>query len=175
MNDDIFKKVIGRIPITTEVIEKNICLREFPKQEPCEFNKEDFPKAIHVIREHEKLRKEILRTGVYYPDVNLNSIKPKEEMETKTFRHSIAEPKGRRDRYMTYEIPSDNLIKVEDRYDGAEPQIYTGRKLLNLIKANPRDFKHCNYDPDSLMGLTLEQKKRKQYSKTYRDKKKCKK
>lgn len=127
-----------------------------------------------ALREWEKIVEEVMRTGVY-PDVNLNSIKPKEVMETKTFMHALVKQEGHGQRYMTYEIPSDNLIKVEDRYDGEEPQVYTGTKLLNLIKANPRDFKHCNYDPDSLMGLTLEQKKRKEYSKTYRDKKRCKK
>lgn len=137
--------------------------------------RDEFPKAMDAIREQEKLVKEMLRTGVYYADVNVNSIKPKKVMETKTFMHALVKQEGHGQRYVTYEIPSDNLIKVEDRYDGEEPQVYTGRKLLNLIKANPRDFKHCNYDPDSLMGFTLEQKKRKEYSKTYRDKKRCKK
>ena len=76
-------------------------------------------------------------------------------------------------RFITYEVPSDHVIKIVDRFEGQEDQEYTGKDLLKFITSNTRQFKHCSYDTDPLLALTDTQKKRKEYNKTYNNKKEC--
>lgn len=94
------------------------------------------------------------------------------EKKTKTLMHPIIHKDKdiSGDRFITYEMPSEYVIKIVDRFEGHEDQEYAGKDLLKFITSNIRQFKHCNYDEDSLLGLTDKQKKRKEYNKAYNKK-----